>query len=135
LAAVESQLREMRAGVDRYLRAFETGAMDPQLCGERLVDLKAQLTGLERRRLELTDALAADPAKPSVKDTQAAARQLARELEKAPRPKVKTLLRRLIDHLSVESRAVIHPVIRVPLVSTTTRWVGPPGFEPGTKGL
>lgn len=135
IASVERQLRDVRSSVDRYLRAFETGTMDPQVCGERLVDLKAQLSGLERRRQELTDALAADPAKPSLKATHAAARELAQELKEAPRPNVKTLLRRLIDHLSVESKDLIHPVIRVPLVSTTTRWVGPPGIEPGTNGL
>ncbi|MGH2693154.1 MAG: hypothetical protein ACRDHM_11770 [Actinomycetota bacterium] len=97
------------------MRAFESGAMDPQLCEERLVDLKAQLNGLEGRRQELSDALTSAPAKPSVKATQAAAKKLAEQLETAPAPKVNSLLRKLIDHLSVEAKNAIHPVIRVPL--------------------
>ncbi|MGH7427582.1 MAG: hypothetical protein ACREJ4_04400 [Candidatus Methylomirabilaceae bacterium] len=115
LTAVERQLRDVRASVDRYLRAFDSGAMDPQLCEERLVDLKAQLNGLEGRRQELSDALTSTPAKPSVKATQAAAKKLAEQLETAPAPKVNSLLRKLIDHLNVEAKNAIHPVIRVPL--------------------
>ena len=52
-----------QARIDRYFEAFEAGTMKPELCSERIQDLKARLQELEvesrelegrRRRLEIS---------------------------------------------------------------------------------
>lgn len=107
LASVEHELREVKATVDRYLRALETGAMSPQLCGDRLVEVKERQSALECRRIELAEALHDEPLRPDLEPILTVARELAQELEREEPPRTKKILSGLIDQLKVESRALI----------------------------
>ncbi len=134
LVGVDRKIRDAKTAIDRYLRAFETGALTAELCGERVLDLKQQLGALENRRQELQDAIDEPLMRTTLKDARAAASGLVRALTRGDTAKRKTLLRKLLQ-IRVESRDRILPTIRLPLVRTMGDWVGPPGFEPGTKGL
>ncbi len=134
LAALDRKIRDAKTATDRYLRAFETGALTAELCGERVLDLKQQLGALENRRQELQDALDEPPARATLKDVRAAASGLVRALTRGDTAKRKALLRKLLQ-IRVESRDRILPTIRLPLVRTMGDWVGPPGLEPGTIRL
>ena len=39
LRALDAELAKVEAGIDRYLRAFETGTMPESICGERVKEL------------------------------------------------------------------------------------------------
>jgi len=56
-AALDAELAKVDAGIDRYLRAFETGAMPEAICGKRVKDLGAQSTALRARRQVLADEM------------------------------------------------------------------------------
>ncbi len=62
------------------------------------------------------------------------ASRLAKALTRGDTSKRKALLRKVLQ-IRVESRERILPTIFLPMVRTMGDWVGPPGFEPGTKGL
>jgi hypothetical protein len=49
------ELAKVDAGIDRYLRAFETGAMPEAICGTRVKALGSQSAALRARREVLSD--------------------------------------------------------------------------------
>jgi len=57
LTALDAELAKVDAGIDRYLRAFETGAMPEALCGKQVKALGAQATALRARREQLADEM------------------------------------------------------------------------------
>jgi site-specific DNA recombinase len=134
LAAVQRKTREAQTAIDRYLRAFETGTLTAEVCGGRVLELRAQLTALENRREELEAAIDEHAATPSLKDVRMTASRLAKALMRGDTPKRKALLRKILQ-IRVESRQRILPTIFLPMVRTMGDWVGPPGLEPGIDGL
>ena len=50
---IEDQIAKTQARLDRYFDAFETGAMKPELCHEKVEDLTARLGELEAEKREL----------------------------------------------------------------------------------
>jgi site-specific DNA recombinase len=71
-----SKIRTTEAAIDRYLAAFENGALNETVCGHRIRDLTAKLDQLATRRAELTEMLDRQPKPPSA----AAINQLPRDL-------------------------------------------------------
>ncbi|MDA8281009.1 MAG: recombinase family protein, partial [Actinomycetota bacterium] len=72
LAALDAELAKVDAGIDRYLRAFETGAMPEAICGTRVKALGSQSTALRARREVLSDEMAeADLTAPSPEELSA----------------------------------------------------------------
>jgi site-specific DNA recombinase len=134
LAAIDLEFRKAQATIDRYLRAFEAGSIPEDVCGERLRDLREQAARLADQRGRLSDEVA-EPERPSLDAIERLAVELAEALARDDSPRIKDVLRRVIDHIAVESRDKLHPVIRVPLVRIQGDQVGPPGLEPGTNGL
>ncbi len=53
IARIEDQAAKIQASIDRYFDAFESGAMKPDLCNQKVQDLKAQLQELEVEKREL----------------------------------------------------------------------------------
>lgn len=78
-------------------------------------ELREQVAGLEDQRAQLADA-ATQPERPSLGEIDRLADELARALSHEEPPRIKEVLRGVIDHIAVESRESIRPVIRVPLV-------------------
>ena len=140
LGAIEAELAKVDAGIERYLRAFETGAMPETLCGERVKALGAQAAALRARREQLADEMEeADLRPPTPEELSALRERVAEAVAKGSRGQVKALLQALIHEIRVDSRHAIHPTFRVPLggdhhqddaVRAPSRSVGVEGLEP-----
>jgi len=142
LHALDAELAKVEAGIDRYLRAFETGAMPEALCGERVKALGAQATALRARREQLADEMEdADLTAPTPEELSVLRERVAEAVAQGSSGPVKALLQALIHEIRVDSRGVIHPTFRVPLggdhqldgaVRAPSRSVGRRGLEPLT---
>jgi hypothetical protein len=116
LAALDAELAKVDAGIDRYLRAFETGAMPEAICGTRVKALGSQSTALRARREVLSDEMAeAALTAPSPEELSALRDRVTEALASGDPAPVKTLLKALIHEIRVDSRDAIHPTFRVPL--------------------
>jgi site-specific DNA recombinase len=119
------KLKETQAAIDKYLRAFETGSMSPDVCGPRLAELYGLLHDLERRRDEQEIQLSAREALPDFGTVSAAAAHWAEELESADMPLFKHLFGTLVPEILVESRSNIRSVIHLPWVRVVCHSVEP----------
>ena len=116
LRALDAELAKVDAGIDRYLRAFETGAMPESICGERIKALGAQSTALRARREQLADEMEdADLTAPTPEELAALRERVTEAVAEGSAGPVKALLQALIHEIRVDSRDAIHPVFRVPL--------------------
>ncbi len=142
LRALDAELAKVDAGIDRYLRAFETGAMPEALCGERVKALGAQATALRARREQLADEMDdADLTAPTAEELSVLRERVTEAVAQGSAGPVKALLQALIHEIRVDSRQAIHPTFRVPLggdhhpedaVRAPSRSVGRRGLEPLT---
>jgi site-specific DNA recombinase len=57
LRALDAELAKVDAGIDRYLRAFETGSMPESICGDRVKELGLRATALRARRQDFIDEM------------------------------------------------------------------------------
>jgi site-specific DNA recombinase len=145
LAVLDAELAKVDAGIDRYLRAFETGVMPEAICGERVKALGSQSTALRARREVLSDEMAeADLTAPSPEELSTLRDRVAEALASGDPAPVKTLLQALIHEIRVDSREAIHPIFRVPVggdhqqddaVRAPSRSVEVNGLEPSTSTL
>jgi len=145
LAALDAELAKVDAGIDRYLRAFETGAMPETLCGERVKALGAQSSALRARREQLADEMEeADLTAPTPEELSALRQRVTEAVENGPSASVKALLQALVHEIRVDSRDAIHPTFRVPMggdhqpdnaVRAPSRSVGAAGLEPTACSL
>ncbi|MDA8148487.1 MAG: recombinase zinc beta ribbon domain-containing protein [Actinomycetota bacterium] len=116
LHAIEAELAKVDAGIERYLRAFETGAMPETLCGERVKALGAQATALRARREQLADVMEdADLIAPTPEELSALRERVAEAVAKGSPGQVKALFQALIHVIRVDNRDAIHSSFRVPL--------------------
>ena len=116
LAALDAELAKVEAGIDRYLRAFETGAMPEAICGERVKELGRRATALRARRQELADEMdEADLTAPTSKGLAVLRERVAEAVAEGSAASVKGLLQALIHEIRVDSRDAIHPIFRIPV--------------------
>ncbi len=135
LSGVEAEIKDVHRRIDRYLQTFETGAIDPETCGNRLAELRDQQRALECRHAELVAEVESPHRPPQPEDAKLAAETFADQLEDRDIPRVKKVLQTLIDKILVESRSAIKPFISLPLVRIKGGWVGAAGLEPATGRL
>ena len=145
LSALDAELAKAEAGIDRYLRAFETGSMPEEVCGERVKTLAAQATALRARRQEVADQIEEVDLTCATPEQLAALReQINQAVADGSPATVKSLLQALIHEIRVDSRHAIHPVFRVPLardpqpddaVRAPSGLVGARGLEPPTSAV
>ncbi len=145
LAALDAELAKVEAGIDRYLRAFETATMPEAICGERVKALGAQSTALRARREQLADEMGdADLTAPTPEELSVLRERVAEAVAQGSSGPVKALLQALIHEIRVDSRDAIHPTFRVPLggdhhpddaVRAPSRSVGARGLEPPTSAV
>ncbi len=116
---VEAQMADVRGRVDRYLEAFETGRLDADTCNgkvrdlkERLAELEAERTDLEKRRERLS---LPELDREFLRKTLADFEEVLASAENA---KKKHLLRQLVKKVLVHSR------------DTVEVWYGLPGPDP-----
>ncbi|MGH8997138.1 MAG: recombinase zinc beta ribbon domain-containing protein [Acidimicrobiales bacterium] len=88
LASTDTQLREAEAGLNHYLRAFETGEMPAAVCSPRVAELRRRRDELAAHRKELARQLeAASPQPPTSEQLRTLRAQIHRVIEAAtPRP-------------------------------------------------
>jgi len=145
LRALDAELAKVDAGIDRYLRAFETGAMPETICGERVKALGAQSTALRARREQLADEMKdADLTAPTPEELSVLRERVTEAVAQGSSGPVKALLQALILEIRVDSRDAIHPTFRVPIggdhqpddaVRAPSRSVGAAGLEPTTSAV
>jgi site-specific DNA recombinase len=145
LRALDAELAKVDAGIDRYLRAFETGAMPESICGERVKALGSQSTALRARREVLAQELdEADLTAPTAEELSALRDRVAEAIATGDPAPVKILLQTLIHEIRVDSKEAIHPIFRVPVgvdltgddaVRAPSRSVEVKGLEPSAYGL
>jgi len=116
LTALDAELAKFDAGIDRHLRAFETGAMPETLRGEQVKALGAQATALRARREQLADEMEdADLTAPTPEELSALRQRVAEAVENGPSASLKALLQALVHEIRVDSREAIHPTFRAPM--------------------
>jgi len=144
-AAIDAELAKVEAGIDRYLRAFETGAMPETICGERVKELGNRATALRTHRQDLADQMdEADLTAPTPEDLRVLRERVTEAVAAGGPAAVKVLLQALIQEIRVDSRDAIHPIFRVPMggdhhengaVRAPSQSVGAEGLEPPTCWL
>ena len=145
LTGLDAELAKVEAGIDRYLRAFETGAMSETICGERVKALGTRSTSLRARRQEVADEMdEADLTAPTPQELAVLRERVTEAVAKGSTASVKALLQALIHEIRVDSRDGIHPMFRVPVggahhpddaVRVPSRSVEVSGLEPPTSTL
>jgi hypothetical protein len=138
-------LAKVEAGIDRYLRAFETGTMSETICGERVKELGTRASALRARRHELdAEVSEANLAAPTQEELSALRERVTEAVAQGSSASIKVLLQALIHEIRVDGRDAIHPIFRVPLgvdhsgddaVRAPSRSVGAEGLEPPTCWL
>ncbi len=133
---IEDQAEKIQARIDRYFEAFETGSMKPDLCNQKVQDLKAQLQELEVEKREL-EARRERLELPSI-DREMLSRLLnefEETMEKGTNQKKKHLLRQLVKKVLIHDRRTVEVWYGLPnraSVSTPGHLAPWAGLEPAT---
>jgi site-specific DNA recombinase len=114
LAAADRELARTGAAIDRYLAAFENGALDPEDLASRLAQLKARSVQLRARRDELADQVAAVPTRPPPATLRQVADHIADIVASGNRSQRKALIEVLIAQIKITGPDRIVPVFRIP---------------------
>lgn len=116
LSRIQRGLRDLRRRIDRYLQAFETGAIDPTFCGDRLSELKDRQADLESRREELAAVAESKQDPPQLADVRDIATAFADRLQDRESRGSRGILQKLVEKILVESRSTIRPFVTLSLV-------------------
>lgn len=65
IGKVEAQAAKTQAAMDRYFEAFEAGTLTPELCDEKVRDLRARLEELEGKKRDLEARRKEAPSPPA----------------------------------------------------------------------
>ncbi|WP_203236990.1 zinc ribbon domain-containing protein [Nocardia panacis] len=154
LAAVTAELTKVQQATDRYLTAFETGALDPELLANRLVELRAKTTQLVTRRDQLAADLTNVPSVPEPRVLDEVADYIGDIIIGGDHTQTKALIETLVAQVKILGPDRLVPTFRIPQpendngadtadatsapsgsVRAMTRLVGRAGLEPATNGL
>ncbi|WP_084556738.1 recombinase family protein [Hamadaea tsunoensis] len=135
LAGISGQIAAAETAVDRYLAAFETGALDERTCGHRIRDLHIKIDQLTVRRDELTALVQYDQARVRPEDIAQTRAELAHVLEHGENGAKKAIIEAHVAEIKIDGRDLI-PTFMVPYeFRTGGQVVGRAGLEPATEGL
>lgn len=113
LSAMEHEIKQSDAALDRYLTAFEANALDADICGYRVRELDARREQLEHRRSDLERALMSVPADPRQKAINQLHRDLAQIFWRGSPGQRKALTEASIAEIRFEGDQLI-PILKVP---------------------
>ncbi len=138
-AALAAERAEIERRMDRYFSAFETGALSPEACRDRVAQLRERLARIDDETMLLAGQEEPGEAAAPV-DMQLVTTFLNGALELVlkglPTPRAKALLALLIEEIRIASPADIRPVYRIPdavrIPADTERETG---LEPATSWL
>jgi site-specific DNA recombinase len=100
LAAVDIDLGECRAVIDRYLRAFEAGRLSEIACAHRLQALEREIAGLAARKAALESQCEQAPVLPADGDLREWRGRIELAVAHAAPEQLKLLLGALVDRIS-----------------------------------
>ena len=114
--AVDAELAELRARIDRYFASFEAGRLSPELCQERVAGLQARIEAIGDERAALPDVTDQPTLSPDeiALISWSVSGALGEVLKQTPTPRTKALLRLLIEEIRIGSPTDIRPTYRVP---------------------
>jgi site-specific DNA recombinase len=114
LAATDRELARTSAAIDRYLAAFENGALDPEDLADRLARLKSRARQLAARRDELASELDAETAIPPPATLREVADHIDQIIAAGSDSQRKTLIEALVAQVKITGPGGIVPVFRIP---------------------
>jgi site-specific DNA recombinase len=114
LATVRSELRKTEAAVERYMGAFENGALTDKMFGERVRDLGTKAETLRDRQATLLKGAAeVDEPLPTAVEVDKLRRELETAAKHALPPVRKALAQSFVHELRVETRERVIPTFKV----------------------
>ena len=119
LAAVEKELADNKAALDRYLTAFEKGTLDDEddEVRARLSHLKDRARQLRGRRAQIRADLEQPPEAPTPVQPDQVRRRIREVITKGEIKTKKALFEPLIDRIEIHSDDSLTPIFRVPVGS------------------
>ena len=146
LTAINHELKDNAAALDRYLTAFERGTLDDEDpdVQARLTSLKHQSKQLRGRKAQLEFDLETPPTAPTPDELTEISDHIKEIITNGGHKAKKTLFEALIERIEVKSERAILPHFRIPIAANDHRddtvrlqphLVGRAGIEPATGGL
>ena len=132
LAGVGKELTKTQTAIDRYLTAFETGTMEPDICQPRRAALAERAKQLRTRQAELTADLDTPPEAPSLADLDLIREHIRAVVTHGSPQERKSLYEALIDHIEITDAHTLTPVYRVPTAPDDHETDG--SSDPATSG-
>jgi site-specific DNA recombinase len=133
LATMTGQISAAEAAIDRYLTAFENGALDERTCGHRIRDLTVKIDQLKTRQTELTELIDAEPTPPSPEAIEYAREALTAALNSGEPAQRKAVIEEHVAEIKIDGTRLIS-VFMIPTgdaeLRTMGRVVDPTGLEP-----
>ena len=133
LSSVKEQLAKVESAIDRYLDAFESGALSETTLAPRLDKLSRQITELRDRQEEIQLGLEReDHPEADISSFANLRHEIGDLLAKGETSTRKALLKALIEVIRVDDRKQIYPTFRVPVDAVRIEGgvAVPTGFEP-----
>jgi site-specific DNA recombinase len=114
LAAVRTELRKTESAIERYMGAFENGAVTEDMFGERVRHLGEQTAALRAREARLLSAASAeDESLPTPDEISGLRQELKAAARHAQAPIRKDLAQSFVHELRVEARERVIPTFKV----------------------
>jgi len=135
LEAITGQIAATEAAVDRYLSAFETGEIDPKICGDRVRDLTLKIDQLKTRRGQLADLVSATPTPPTEDELNTTRATLAQIFKDGRVGQRKAFIEAHVAEIKIENARILPTFIIPAELCTQGLVVGRAGLEPATEGL
>jgi site-specific DNA recombinase len=146
LASVAGELAKIEAAIERYLTAFENGALPEATCGERVRALETRAADLRSRQADLNELVqAVDQPAPTPGELGELRDRVEHAMSCGSRASMKVFIQNLIAEIRVHDRDVIRPTFRFPgsdrpaatrtAVRAPSGSVGADGLEPPTCSL
>ncbi len=119
LTATERELVKASTAIDRYLAAFENGALSPEDLASRLAQLKNRSRQLAGRRDELAAQDAEVPAVPPRATLEQVAGHIDRIIAAGSHSQRKALIEALVAQVKITGPGRIIPMFRIPQAGRT----------------
>ncbi|MHB8669902.1 MAG: recombinase zinc ribbon domain-containing protein [Acidimicrobiales bacterium] len=111
--AVDAEVKRTEAALERYMHAFENGALTENLFAERVRELGIKAAALRARHAELLAATIDTPDTPTTADLRALHRWLRNKTKHAPDVERKAVARAFVHELRVEARDRVRPTFNL----------------------
>lgn len=121
ISAIDTDLTEIAAKIDRYLNAFENNTMTEATAGERVARVKERARHLKAHREDLTSAAEDDPKPLGItpSDLDDMREEIVQLLNQGAPGAKNALFRALIHEIQVTGRHRINPYFRIPTSKQT----------------